>query len=96
MCFFTLRAWACGGRDTDLYDPTDEHIIALMVDAMSQHDFVHHGDEDLILWRINRQMAQMFQTYFNTTAQTNATERTTFLALSTYKRVLKVHVTKGL
>lgn len=34
---------------TDLDDPTDEHVIALVIDPVLQHHFVHHGDKDLVL-----------------------------------------------
>lgn len=37
------------GGGTDLDDPTDEYIIALVIDSVLQHHFVHHGNEDLVL-----------------------------------------------
>lgn len=35
--------------ETDLNNATYEYVIALVVDPVFQHHFVHHGDEDLVL-----------------------------------------------
>lgn len=43
-----MQAWR-GGEDADLDDSTDENIVALVIDAVFQHHFVHHRDKDLVL-----------------------------------------------
>lgn len=34
-----------------LYNPADENVVALMVNSVSHQNFVHHRDENLVLYR---------------------------------------------
>lgn len=51
------KAWGGSGRPDSftgsayLYNATDEDVVALVVDPVLQHHFVHHGDENLVLKR---------------------------------------------